>query len=560
MDHRGDSRRRGGFDAVGEGEERVGGEGGSLGLLLRLPTGDADRVDAARLPGADADDRTVLGEENSVRLHEGKDAPAESEVAHLFGGRGAVGDHFEHFSATGGAVLHLNEHAAGDRTDLTRRVDPGSDAAFEDATVLAPLRAGLQSFDRARLIGGGVDHLEEEVLRTDSPGELRVERAVESDDAAEGGEGISREGRFERLGEGVALRRTARQAVLHDHRAGAVEGGGAFDRRGGVEQVVVAERLPAVDRHAGDRDRVPVVAAIPCGALVRVLAVAEIRDLLPLLGAHLGVFPVLQEAVVVRDRRVVRRGAAERGEGETATGRLGDRSLVLAKGLEERRVVARVDDHGDVREVLRGGADHRRAPDIDLLHRVVRRNPLHDLLLEGVEVHDDQIDRLDAELFALLAIGRIIAARENAAVDLRVEGLHAAAEDLGGAGVVLDRAHLDPAVAERPGGAAGGENLDAVVLQLGRELDDAGLVGDRDQRTGDGRVQLFLLSTNRLFPGMAFAIFFVSAAICAIFRTSSMPSRLLWTTAIEAERRGTTFLSPLRSMISTFPRSSCSGS
>ena len=70
----------------------------------------------------------------------------------------------------------------------------------------------------------------------------------------------------------------------------------------------------------------------------------------------------------------------------------------------------------------------------------------------------------------------------SAGVQARVERLDPAAEDLGGAGQVLDHAHLDAPIAQRRGGAAGGDDLDPEPLQSLRELDQPALVGDRDQR------------------------------------------------------------------------------
>ena len=60
--------------------------------------------------------------------------------------------------------------------------------------------------------------------------------------------------------------------------------------------------------------------------------------------------------------------------------------------------------------------------------------------LERVEVHADQVDRLDLVLVQRVHVGALGADREQPGMDARVERLHAAVEDLGEAGVVLDRA------------------------------------------------------------------------------------------------------------------------
>ena len=76
---------------------------------------------------------------------------------------------------------------------------------------------------------------------------------------------------------------------------------------------------------------------------------------------------------------------------------------------------------------------------------------------------------------------RQVAPREQAAVDLRVQGLDAAVEHLGKAGVVGDLGDGQTRVGEQPGGAAGREQLDAELGQFTREFENAGLVGDREQ-------------------------------------------------------------------------------
>ena len=76
----------------------------------------------------------------------------------------------------------------------------------------------------------------------------------------------------------------------------------------------------------------------------------------------------------------------------------------------------------------------------------------------------------------------VVAQREQPGVELRVQRLDAAAHDLREAREVLDRADLEPALAQRRGGAAGGDELDAQLRQPAGEVDDPRLVRDRQQR------------------------------------------------------------------------------
>ena len=76
-------------EPVGEGEERIRGDDRALGrrcgspAALPLPRpygGDAGAVDAAHLPGADADRGAVLGVDDGVRLHVLGDREGEQQV------------------------------------------------------------------------------------------------------------------------------------------------------------------------------------------------------------------------------------------------------------------------------------------------------------------------------------------------------------------------------------------------------------------------------------------------------------------------------------------------
>ena len=82
----------------------------------------------------------------------------------------------------------------------------------------------------------------------------------------------------------------------------------------------------------------------------------------------------------------------------------------------------------------------------------------------------------------------VAADREQAGVELRVQRLDAAVHDLREAGEVLDRAHLEAGVGELAGGAAGRDELDPEVGEAAREVDDAALVGDRQQRAADAHL------------------------------------------------------------------------
>ena len=86
---------------------------------------------------------------------------------------------------------------------------------------------------------------------------------------------------------------------------------------------------------------------------------------------------------------------------------------------------------------------------------------LGDGLLERVEVHDDEIDRPDTVLGGGGSVFLIFAQEKQATVNLGMQRLDAAVEHLREAGVVAEFLRLDAGLAQRLGGAAGGDDLDA---------------------------------------------------------------------------------------------------
>ncbi len=134
--------------------------------------------------------------------------------------------------------------------------------------------------------------------------------------------------------------------------------------------------------------------------------------------------------------------------------------------------------------VLRRGTQHRRAADVDLLDGLGDGHAVSgDGRFEGIEIDHDEIDRRDVEAFDVGSMGLLFAIEKNCAEDTRGEGLDAAAEDFGGAGPLGDRRDIDAVVGKMLGGAAGGEDLDILRPQCAGQIDDAGFVGDGEDRS-----------------------------------------------------------------------------
>ena len=104
---------------------------------------------------------------------------------------------------------------------------------------------------------------------------------------------------------------------------------------------------------------------------------------------------------------------------------------------------------------------------------------------ERVEVGDDQVERLDAEVGELLDVGVEAAVGEDAGVHPRVQRLHPAVEALGEAGEVLDLGDREAEALDQGRRAAGRDQLDAGVVQAADEVLEPGLVVDRDQGAPD---------------------------------------------------------------------------
>ena len=66
LDDRGNTRFSGAVDRIVEREKRIGGEHGAAGAIAGFFQGDFDRIDAAHLAGADADEHAIFCEDDRV--------------------------------------------------------------------------------------------------------------------------------------------------------------------------------------------------------------------------------------------------------------------------------------------------------------------------------------------------------------------------------------------------------------------------------------------------------------------------------------------------------------
>ena len=430
------------------------------------------------MAGTDAEGAILGGVNDGVGLDVLDGAPAEKHGLEFVLAWVTLGDDFE--IGGGGlpevALLH-EERLSADGADVPRH-DVGRVEQQPDQTQVFLL---LQQLECVGGEVGGDDDLGENLA--DRPGGGQVEHGVAGNDAAERRLPIGRVGLGPRVGEGVGLADAAGVSVLEDGERGWVDvelddqpGGG-----GEVENVVVRKRL-AVELLIKLTE-----AAVKGGALVGVLAVAQNLSLVSaddelVRQAVAWLLLLVNIGQVQGDRAVVGGGAGVHLHSQLAA-EFECGFAVLGDLIGDAAVVGGVDNDGDALVVFGRAAKHRRAADVDVLDGVLEGDiRLGDGLLERVEVHDDEIDRPDAVLGGGGGVFLIFAHEKQATVNLGMQRLDAAVEHLGETGIVAEFLRLDAGFAQCPGGAAGGDDLDAGTGEYLGEGNQVGLVGNGNER------------------------------------------------------------------------------
>ena len=188
---------------------------------------------------------------------------------------------------------------------------------------------------------------------------------------------------------------------------------------------------------------------------------------------------------IAMDGGVVGGGVGEdlRGQLPTQPGAYAPGHVPPLESSDHDRIIIGIDDHDHVAVILRGGAQHRRPTDVDLLDRLLERHVgPRDRFAERIEVHRDQVDRRDTVLGQRGAVAGMVTAGEQAAMHLGVQRLHAAVHHLGETGDLLDREDGNAGLAQRVGRPASRHDLPVEGGELAGEVHEAALVGDREQR------------------------------------------------------------------------------
>lgn len=103
---------------------------------------------------------------------------------------------------------------------------------------------------------------------------------------------------------------------------------------------------------------------------------------------------------------------------------------------------------------------------------------------KGIEIHNKQVDGLDAVLAHLLLVAWVIEYAEESAVDFGLERFHASVHYFRKTGIVAHTLDGNSIVTQKGSRAAGGENFDAESMELVGKFNNARFVGNTYQCAG----------------------------------------------------------------------------
>jgi len=291
--------------------------------------------------------------------------------------------------------------------------------------------------------------------------------------------------------------------MLDDHRGRLVELLGQLERRVGVEKVVEADLGVAGHELAcADGGLAGPGLFVQSRGLVRVLAVAERRLLRQSEGDPIGELDARLGVEVLGDRGVVAGGQRECRPGQVLPQFAADGSVVVPHLLNNSRILIGTGDDGDEFMILGRGADHAGTADIDILDGLFDRAAgLGHGLLEGIEIHADQVDRVDAVLVHRLHVLGLVAQGQQAAVDFGVQCFDPTVHHLRETRDRVDGDDFYARLRETFGGAAGADDLDAHLGEHPGEIDHSRLVRDAEERCLDRDIHLLILPVLSEFSG-----------------------------------------------------------
>ena len=344
------------------------------------------------------------------------DGPGEQAVLEFLFGRRALCHDLERVAAHLAIVAALHQHAACDALDLkarTRRI--GQVAGQQQAEILLLREDGL---GRVIGVGRGDDFGED---AADRFGGGAVERAVDRDDAAKGRDAVAGERGLIGFDQRVAGGDAAGIGVLDDDdgRRAVAKFADQLQRGVGVVVIIVGEFLALDLLRLSDAARGGTDRQIEGGGLMRIFAIAQRRAQRARQAERFGEGDALVcEGEPAGDHRIIGGGGGISLGREHAAEVVAGRATLFVHFGDQPGIVGGIGDDRDAFVILRGGADHGGAANVDILDNLLAIRALGDGGGEGIEIDDDKIDRADGMLVHRGDMIRVAPHGEQAAMDL----------------------------------------------------------------------------------------------------------------------------------------------
>ena len=263
-----------------------------------------------------------------------------------------------------------------------------------------------------------------------------------------------------------------------------VELSDGFISRVGVVDVVVGQFL-ALQLACGGDTGTALGRFVERGLLVRILAVAQCLDQLAAEGAEVRRFDLQLIGEPVRNRSIIGCRACIGFLRQFLAQRKSGRAIVRSEFIQHSLIVGRLDHHSHIVMIFCRRANHRRAADIDILDAVFFGRAFVDGRFERIEIDHQEIDRGDAVVLHAAGVIGVIADREQAAMHVGMQCLDPPIHHFRKACEIGDVADFQSGIGDGLGGAAGGDQFDALVGECTGEFDQAGLVGNGEKCARD---------------------------------------------------------------------------
>ena len=455
------------FHAVGEGEESIGSHHGTAQVKSETAGFGyclAQGIHAGGLPYTAGQQHIAFGQNNGVALAVLHQAVGKQQVFYLGLGGFGVGDRSQVGRTFSHCVALLYQGAAQHGAELYCR--GFHIAPFQDDAVFL----GFEYLQRFFCVRRSNNNLEEYLV--DFLRHLCVNRRVGDDYAAEGAHGIAGKGIFPRLEHVGPYGAAAGVVVLDDGQRGRVKIVYQFYRGLYVQHIVVGNLLAVqLFGQCG-------AATVVCGCLMGVLAVAQRCGFQRVEGecVHLAV-PV----EVAEDGGVVVAAGGKRPFCKHLAFCEGGAAVMGLYALQQLAVKFLAGDNHHVLIILCSGADKRNAADVNLLYNILVRGAFRHIFVKRVEVHHHQVDVGNIVLGHLAAVTLHVAAGQDAAEHLGMQGLHPAAKDRRIACEIFYLLHLKALGCQVVVCAAGREQLGSAAGQGGCNIVYSVFVKDRYQ-------------------------------------------------------------------------------